>query len=262
MKQIISTNYKELTDTYIRKDSVKAIILYVVCFIVYNMSNRWLTVHTFELCNSESLFISRYGTYMVGLVMNIVLIMIVVLFLLKAKESFNSVGINQNRFALSIVLGLIGGAVLVGLQVIRVCDLSQGLDGTTLYSTIGFRSFKWYQYLNYFMGALAAEMIFRGYIGTRMRGLLKSPIGSSIVTAILYVFFVGVCRYSFGFRLDQFGWWLVESWFTVISLIVLHFLCDFTYKKTNCLWGAVLLHVLYEIGYLMVWSRIGFGIDL
>ena len=38
----------------------------------------------------------------------------------------------------------------------------------------------------------------------------------------------------------------------VISLVVLHFVCDFVYKKTNCLWGAIILHFLYNVGQSML----------
>ena len=32
----------------------------------------------------------------------------------------------------------------------------------------------------------------------------------------------------------------------IVSLLALHFFCDAVYKKTNCLWGAILLHIIYN----------------
>ena len=39
----------------------------------------------------------------------------------------------------------------------------------------------------------------------------------------------------------------------VISLLALHFFCDAVYKRTNCLWGSVILHIIYNaVGAMIV----------
>ncbi|MFR0805518.1 CPBP family glutamic-type intramembrane protease [Blautia wexlerae] len=39
----------------------------------------------------------------------------------------------------------------------------------------------------------------------------------------------------------------------IVSLLVLHFFCDAVYKRTNCLWGAVILHIIYNaVGAMII----------
>ena len=93
----------------------------------------------------------------------------------------------------------------------------------------------------FIIGAIQEEIIFRGYIQTRLSGALKNPILCSIFTALLFMHYP--VRWAVGgVSFDTL------SAFYVICLLILHFLCDFVYKKTNCLWGAVVLHYLYNIG--------------
>ena len=38
----------------------------------------------------------------------------------------------------------------------------------------------------------------------------------------------------------------------IVSLLALHFFCDTIYKRTNCLWGAVILHIIYNVVGAMI----------
>ncbi|WP_431190405.1 CPBP family glutamic-type intramembrane protease [Blautia wexlerae] len=39
----------------------------------------------------------------------------------------------------------------------------------------------------------------------------------------------------------------------IVSLLALHFFCDAVYKRTNCLWGAVILHIIYNaVGAMII----------
>lgn len=38
----------------------------------------------------------------------------------------------------------------------------------------------------------------------------------------------------------------------IVSLLDLHFFCDAVYKRTNCLWGAVVLHIIYNAVEAMI----------
>ena len=45
----------------------------------------------------------------------------------------------------------------------------------------------------------------------------------------------------------------VLSFTYIICLIVLHFFCDAVYKRTNCLWGSVVLHIIYNaVGAMII----------
>ncbi|MFR3200958.1 MULTISPECIES: type II CAAX prenyl endopeptidase Rce1 family protein [Blautia] len=39
----------------------------------------------------------------------------------------------------------------------------------------------------------------------------------------------------------------------IVSLLALYFFCDAVYKRTNCLWGAVILHIIYNaVGAMII----------
>ena len=39
----------------------------------------------------------------------------------------------------------------------------------------------------------------------------------------------------------------------IVLLLALHFFCDAVYKRTNCLWGAVILHIIYNaVGAMII----------
>lgn len=39
----------------------------------------------------------------------------------------------------------------------------------------------------------------------------------------------------------------------IVLLLALHFFCDAVYKRTNCLWGAVVLYIIYNaVGAMII----------
>lgn len=77
---------------------------------------------------------------------------------------------------------------------------------------------------------------------TWLQELIRNSLLDSIITAILFV----LPNYSVK--------WMRVSPFNVLSipcltlLVTIHFTCSLTYRKSNCIWGPVLLRVLYNLG--------------
>ena len=97
------------------------------------------------------------------------------------------------------------------------------------------------------VGAIQEEIIFRGYIQTRLTGIIKQPLVCSFCTAFLFL----AIHYPTHWVAGGFSLKTLALYY-VISLIILHFVCDFVYKRTNCLWGAIVLHFLYNVGQSML----------
>lgn len=99
----------------------------------------------------------------------------------------------------------------------------------------------------FLIGAIEEEIIFRGYIQTRLTGIIRQDLLCSFCTALLFLAMHYPIHWVIG------GFFLSSlSLYHVICLIILHFVCDFVYKKTNCLWGAIVLHLLFNIGQSML----------
>jgi len=95
----------------------------------------------------------------------------------------------------------------------------------------------------FLIGAIEEEIIFRGYIQTRLTGIIRQDLLCSFCTALLFLAMHYPIHWVIG------GFFLSSlSLYHVICLIILHFV----YKKTNCLWRAIVLHLLYNIGQSML----------
>ncbi|HBG7287137.1 TPA: CPBP family intramembrane metalloprotease [Clostridioides difficile] len=132
--------------------------------------------------------------------------------------------------------GVIGATVLV-IFVILTAGIMQGKKVDFQLPTV-------FMIVTFIVSAISEEIVFRGYIQTRLTGLIKNSVLSSCINAFLFlsthypVKWISSGDFSFA----------ILSGFYVICLISLNFSCDLVYRKTNCLWGAWLLHILYNIG--------------
>lgn len=149
------------------------------------------------------------------------------------KENIRSIGINSDNIRTSLLLGFAGGFLLLAIQ-------------TALYMVQGKSlSFTHPELLNWFIFIFAAfeeEILFRGYIQTRMFGLINSQLIVGIINSVLFL----SIHYPVRWVVSGTVYLGALSTVYIISLLALHFFCDAIYKKTNCLWGSVLLHIIYN----------------
>lgn len=86
----------------------------------------------------------------------------------------------------------------------------------------------------YIVAGFEEEILFRGYIQTRMSGLINSQLVISIINSLLFL----LIHYPVRWVVSGMITIHVLSFTYIICLIVLHFFCDAVYKRTNCLWGV------------------------
>ena len=225
---IISEEYTANLRKYGTADGIKAISLYVIYIVVLFIQGYISTTN-----------LSVGFLNLLQIVFPLALLIIGVFFILMPREKFSSVGLTRRNLFKSLSLGVI----------LSVCFVT----GMAVYFSFVREIPVHFQALApdalgiFIIGAIQEEIIFRGYIQTRLSGALKNPILCSIFTALLFIFMHYPVRWAVGgVSFDAL------SAFYVICLLILHFLCDFVYKKTNCLWGAVILHFLYNIGQAML----------
>lgn len=218
----INSKYESKLRNYNKKDGLKAIILYFLIMLSLFFQGWLYTVNvsTFVL-NSSQIWLP------------LIRLIIFLFFLHCSKEKISSVGINADNIKHSIMLGVIGGGLLLILQ--TVLFIAQG-------KAISFSSPMLLTWVIFIFAALEEEVLFRGYIQTRMSGLINRQWIVGIINSLLFL----TIHYPVRWVVSAAVSFDVLSGVYVISLLALHFFCDAVYKRTNCLWGAVVLHIIYN----------------
>ena len=136
-------------------------------------------------------------------------------------------------------LGLAGGFLLLTIQ--TVLFMIQG-------KSISFTSPQLLNWVIFLFAAFEEEVLFRGYIQTRLSGLISSQWIVGIINSVLFL----SIHYPVRWVVSGAVSFDVLSAVYIISLLALHFFCDAVYKRTNCLWGAVILHIIYNAVGVMI----------
>ena len=218
----VNTQYNNNLKKYKKIDGVKAVAIY--CLIMCSaFFQGWLyttNANVFVL-NSSQIWIP------------LILAAVFFCFFCGSKQSIRSIGISSDNIKNSIVLGLVGGFVLLAMQ--TAIYMLQG-------KSVSFANPSLLNWAIFIFAAFEEEILFRGYIQTRLAGLINSQWIVGIINSILFLLIHYPVRWvvSGTVAVD------VLSAVYIASLLALHFFCDAVYKRTNCLWGAVLLHIIYN----------------
>lgn len=228
----IDEQYLRDLGSYGKIDGIKAITVYVL-IMISAFFQGWLytTDASITILNSVQIWIP------------LILIVIFIGYLTISKEKKDTIGISFNNIKQSIVLGIIGGIVLLFLRTF----LFYKMNG----SEISILSPALINWIVFIVAAFEEEIIFRGYIQTRLSGLIKRQWIAGIINALFFLSIHYPVRWVVAGRVSIFDISIVH----IISLLALHYFCDGVYKKTNCIWGAVILHIIYNaIGAMIVLS--------
>ena len=95
-----------------------------------------------------------------------------------SKENIRSIGINSDNIWNSIGLGFVGGFLLLAVQ--TVLFMIQG-------KSISFTSPQLLNWVIFLFAAFEEEILFRGYIQTRLSGLISSQWIVGIINSILFL---------------------------------------------------------------------------
>lgn len=222
-------NYTENIKHFKKIDGIKAIMAYVL-IMASAFFQGWIyttDLSTFVLSTSQ-IWIS------------LVLIVVFIVYLIASKEHLSSIGIHTENIYQSVKMGFVGGIVMLVLQ--AVMFMIQGASSVSVHPPV---LLSWGIFV---ICAFEEEIVFRGYIQTRLAGLITTRWVAAAVNAVLFLSIHYPVR------------WVVSGHFSllelsvvyVIMLLALHYFCDAVYRKTNCLWGAVILHIIYNAVGTMV----------
>jgi len=218
-----------MTATYEKKDTFLAIIIYIISiFILFGLGLLQTTTS-----------ISPIFTGLINLLISIILIFINLRY---RKQKLDSVGITKKHLLKSLIVGLIFGIILSMVNIILA--IMSGSKWIRFYSLI------WN--IPYFLIIICfqEEILYRGYIQTRLYGVLKSDILTIIIGGIMFAlmhipfqFFVRGYNNILTFLIDNCFWlFLVFSW---------HFVFNFLYRKFNSLTTPTVCHFLLNLSYIL-----------
>ena len=224
----VNIQYKNNLRKYEKRDGLKALAIY--CLIMCGaFFQGWLyttNANVFVL-NSSQIWIP------------LVLAAVFFCFFFCSKENVGSIGISSDNIKNSIALGFGGGFVLLVMQ--TTLFIVQG-------KSVSFTAPPLLNWVIFLFAAFEEEILFRGYIQTRLAGLINSQWIVGIINSILFLSIHYPVRWVVSGTVSVD----VLSIVYVASLLALHFFCDAVYKRTNCLWGAVLLHIIYNVVGAMI----------
>lgn len=225
VKNIFRTDvgYKEDTASYTKADGILALLYYLIFLIVYYCMGRiYLTNHLY-----------------LGIACNIGLAVLCVIFVLLRKQNIKSVGISLRKAKQAVILGSILGICMVLFNNV-IPSVMSGYHFNQVNKVL-------YGIFYYFIIiAFAEEIAFRGYIQTRIYGLIKKDSAAVIIVGIMFSFM------HIPFQMALAGSnALAFIGGNVVWLILLffwHILFNFLHRKYNNILTNTIFHGFMDLG--------------
>ncbi len=216
-------HYKEYSLSYNKIDGLLSILFFFFVMIVYyTMGRLYLTKQLY-----------------LGIPFSLMLACICIILVFIRKQKLSSVGITFYRIKNAIIFGGTLGIFLIFFNNI-LPGLSSGAQWNKL-SIILYNIFYYFIIIGF-----VEELIFRGYIQTRLYGLVNNEIITTIISAIMFslmhipfqMAYAGVG--CLAFIQSNFLWLLI--------LVMWHFVFTFLYKKYNSIFTGTIFHGFMDLG--------------
>ena len=229
MLKIIKSDdkYNNNLKEYTKKDGLLALLLFAIIIIMYAFLGFLYKNNSFVKDNIK----------VMGCLLNLSLIIITILFVKIRKQGLDSIGL-KGRWKLSIIIGC-----LLALFYFYCNCLDHLINGEKLISITSIL----FLIIYFLLVAVSEEFVFRGFIGTRLNGLIKNKYVVIIVTGLLFVVMHFPYRMiAANMSLSDFdiGW--------LIDLFVFHLIMSFIYMKTNSIYGSIIPHWISDLAYEIV----------
>ena len=173
----------------------------------------------------------------IGCLFNLLLIIVTIIFVKLRKQGLETIGL-KGRWKLSIILG----GVLSLFYFYCNC-LDHLINGEKLISITSILFLMVY----FLLVAICEEFVFRGFIGTRLNGLIKNKYIVVLITGLLFVIM------HFPYRMTAANMSLSDfdiGW--LINLFIFHLIMSFIYMKTNSIYGSIIPHWISDLAYEIV----------
>ena len=223
----INDKYNDNLRKYNKKDGVLAILLFVIIIIMYALLGILYKNNSFIKDNIK----------IIGCLFNLLLIIVTIIFVKLRKQGLETIGL-KGRWKLSIILG-----GMLSLFYFYCNCLDHLINGEKLISITSIL----FLIVYFLLVAICEELVFRGFIGTRLNGLIKNKYIVVLITGLLFVVM------HFPYRMTAANMSLSDfdiGW--LINLFVFHLVMSFIYMKTNSIYGSIIPHWISDLAYEIV----------
>lgn len=225
----VPDSYRKMVNSYGKSDAFIAVVL----FALYCMDMALSGI----LVN----YVSGNQITYIGGVTNLAFVGIVLLILKVRKQGIETIGLSKGNIKLSLIMGIILAVILF------FCNCLSNI----LFENQSFIPIKdiVIYILYFFTVGLVEEVMFRGYIETRLHGYTKRIYLDVILTGILFLLM------HFPFRMVAYNmsfWDLITNLRYMLDLFITHLILSFIRIKSDCLYGAIIPHWISDLAYRIV----------
>lgn len=211
---------------YTTKDGLLSFVLFGIIIFMYSI---------LAILDIKVKFVKN-NILIMGCIFNFLLILITLLFVKFRKQNLDTIGIYKGKWKKSCCIG----SILAIILFFNNCG-SYLLQGSKLIDIRNILPLVIY----FFFVALSEEIVFRGYISTRLCGIIKKQWVAIIATGLLFMLM------HFPYRMIAYGMSLktltINNLFWLIDLFFTHIILNYIYMKTNSLYGAIIPHWIADL---------------
>lgn len=216
----IDAKYKSTINTYERVDGLCAVISYVLVMAVYY---------------AMGVIYAEKNLYL-GYQINFLLVVGCIACTLLRRQTMESIGFGKRNIIKSILLGMITGIIVL------LINLIPGLISGRQFNTISKLGSLFFYY--FIIIALVEEVIFRGFIQTRIYGIVKRPLAAILLTALMFMTIH--IPFQMGAAHMDFITYLSNNFVTLIFTFIWHIILNFLYSKYNSIAAPMIFHTLMD----------------
>ena len=222
-------SYKEKIAQYSKLDFALSLLVFV------------LYILAMALCGTVEKYLNTVNRTLLGIAINLVFTALVFVFVKKRGEKLNTLGLTKQNVKLSLLLGGVLSLFLF------FCNCLSNI----LFENQHFIQFNLLllYFVYFFSVSLCEEVMFRGYILTRLHAITKKVYLDVILAGVLFVFM------HFPFRMVAYKitfWQFISNVPYMLNLFITHLVLAFIRIKTDNLWGAILPHWVSNFAYNIV----------
>lgn len=209
--------YKEMILNYTKADGIIAVMFYVILLFVHYFMG--------VLCVKKQIYL--------GIPINLLLIIACILLVLVRKQKLSSIGFTLKNIGKSLKTGVILGIIFTFLMNVLPNILAGG-------KIISFNQALYNVFYYFIIISWSEEVIFRGYIQTRLYGLIKNDFQAVLVTG--FMFYAMHLPFQMLVNSKQI------SLINMVVIIILHVVMNFIYRRYNSIVGPTMFHGLLDWG--------------
>ena len=219
---MLDASYTQMNAAYDKKDAQLAVGFYIFLILIY-------------LC--LGIIQAKLGIYL-AVYANLLSIAVCIAIVLARKQKLESVGFTLNRLSRSVIVGVIWGMILSTINIIpAITSGGKWLGFSKLLLSIPFFLI---------VIGLQEELIFRGFILSRLHGAIKSEAVVAIVCGLMFAM-MHVPYQLFNKADGNVVAFFTDNAFWILTTFGWHFVFYFLYRKYNSLTTSTLCHFLMDL---------------